>query len=105
MVEGDSATDHPQGVRLAFEATPMHALPLRCPDHALYHPVLLRTVQHDELLLQAVAAHQAGVVATGEYQIAVRAQFERLSHTAQCAVAGNTHLLQAGGRGAGLSGP
>src|SRR3546814_16875020 len=57
----------------------------------------------DLLLLQAIAAHQTGVVAAGKHQAIVRAQQEGHRHTAQGAVADNQSLLQGRGRGAGLA--
>lgn len=71
VVESDPVSDHPSGVYLALKSTAVHALLFQCPDHAFDHPVLLRAVRGDELLFQAVAAHQPCVVAIGEYQTAV----------------------------------
>src|SRR5690606_7990603 len=98
VVEGDPVTDHTQGVHLALEAMPMHTLLLQCSDHTLHHSVLLWAMRRNEFLLQAVAAYQAGVVATGEDQAVVRAQQERFGHAAQRAIAADQGLLQ-GGRG------
>jgi hypothetical protein len=63
VVEQDPVADHPTGVLQGFEAVPMGALFLERTDEALDHAVLLRAVWGDELLVQAVAAHQMRVVA------------------------------------------
>src|SRR3546814_2153911 len=79
---------------LGFKAVPVRALLFQGPDDPLHHAVLLRTVRRDELLLQAIAAHQTGVVAAGKHQAIVRAQQEGHRHTAQGAVADNQSLLR-----------
>lgn len=66
-LEGDPVNNHPQGVGLALEAMPMHALLFQRPDCPFHHPVLLRAVRGGELLPQAVPAHQPGVIAAGEH--------------------------------------
>ena len=104
VVEGDPFSDHPQCVGLALKAMPVHALLLQGSDHTLDHPVLLWAVRGDELLLQPIAAHQPGVVATGEHQAVVRAKQEGLLHASQRAVARDQSLLQGGRSGAGLAG-
>lgn len=71
VVELDSVTDHAHGVLLGFEAVAMCALFLQGTDDPLHHAVLLRAVQGDELLLQAIAADQSGVGAAGEDQTVV----------------------------------
>ena len=85
VVEGDPVSNHPQGVGLALKAMPMHALLLQGPYHAFDHPVLLWAVRGNELLLQAIAAYQSGVVATGEDQAIVGAKQEGLPPR-RCAV-------------------
>lgn len=97
VVKGDPIANHAQGMGLALEAMPVHALLLQCSDHTLHHSVLLWAMRGDELLLQTVATHQAGVVATGEDQAIVRAQKERFGHAAQRAIAADQGLLQGGG--------
>jgi len=62
VVEPDPIADHAHRMLLALEAVTMHALLLDRPDHALNEAVLLRAVQRDELLLQAVAAYKTRVV-------------------------------------------
>lgn len=94
VVELDPAADHAHGVLLGFEAVAVHALLLQRPDHALHHAVLLRAVRGDELLLQAVAAHQPRVRTTGENQAVVRPQQERRGDAPKRAVARDQHLLQ-----------
>ena len=74
VVKGNPVTDHPQGVYLALEAMAVHTLLLQGPDYTLHHPVLLWAVRGDELLLQAIAANQPGVIAAGEHQAVVRAE-------------------------------
>src|SRR3546814_2887686 len=68
VVELDPVTDHPHCMLLGFKAVPVRALLFQGPDDPLHHAVLLRTVRRDELLLQAIAAHQTGVVAAGKHQ-------------------------------------
>ena len=60
VVVPDLVADHAQG-RLAFETVAVDVLLLQRPDHAFDHSIMLGTVRRDELLLQPVAAHQAGV--------------------------------------------
>lgn len=60
VVQLDPVTDHPARVLLRLEPVPVHALLLQRPDDAFDHAVLLWTVRRDDLLLEAVAAHQAG---------------------------------------------
>lgn len=79
---------------LAPEAVPRHALLLDRADHALDQAVLLRTVRRDELLVEAVAAHQTRLVATGEHQAVVRPQQEWPRHPAQRAVPRDQCLLE-----------
>ena len=54
VVEADPLANHAAGMLQGLEPGPMHALLLQGPDHALDHPVLLRTVRRDELLLQSI---------------------------------------------------
>ena len=105
VVEGDPASNHPQGVGLALKAMPMHALLLQGPYHAFDHAILLWAVRGDELLLQAIAAYQSGVVAAGEDQAVVGAKQEGLPHSPQRAVARDQGLLQGGRSRTGLTSP
>lgn len=104
VVEGDPVRNHSQGMGLALEAIPVHALLFQRPDHAFDHSVLLRAMRGDELLLQSIAAHQPGVVATGEHQAVVRAKQEWLLHSSQRPVARDQDLLQRCRCRAGLAG-
>ncbi len=52
----------------AFVGVAKRSLLLGRPDEALDHAVLLRAVRRDELLAQAVAPHQCGVLAGREDQ-------------------------------------
>ncbi len=90
----DPVADHTHGVALVLEAVPVDALLFQRPDQTLDHPVLLRSVRGDELLLQVIAAHQARVDAAGKNQTVVRAQQERLRHPRQYAAAGDQGLFQ-----------
>jgi len=63
VVELNPVSDCPASVLQDFEAMPVHALLLERADHALDHAVLLRAVLRDELLAQAITAHQGRVVA------------------------------------------
>ena len=76
VVETDPVADDAVGVLDAFEAVAVNALLLERPDHALHHAVLLRAVRGDELLPQAIAAHQRREVAACEDQAVVRPQEE-----------------------------
>ena len=103
VVELDPVADHSHRVLLGFEAVPVDALLLQGADHALDHAVLLRAVRGDELLAQAVAADQSGVVPTGKYQAVVRTQQGRLPYPAQRAEAADQGRLQGGGCRCGLT--
>jgi len=61
VVELDPVTQHARCILQAFEAMAVCALLFHSPDQSLHHAVLLRAMRGDELLLQSVAAHQAGV--------------------------------------------
>ena len=89
----DTVGNDAHGVALVFEAVPMYALFLHRSDQALHHPVLLRAVRGDELLLQRVAANRARLDATDEHQSVVRSQQEGPRHLEQNAIAGDQALL------------
>jgi hypothetical protein len=76
VVEADPVADDAAGVLQRLEAVPVCALLLQGSNDAFHHAVLLRRVRLDELLPEAVAAHQGGVAATGEDQAVVAAQQE-----------------------------
>ena len=73
VVETDPVADHAAGVLQGLEAIPMRTLFLQRPDHTFHHAILLGRVRRDELLAQAVGAHQCGVAATGKDQAIVAA--------------------------------
>lgn len=56
---------HAQGMQMTLEAVPVQAVLLQRPHHLGPRPVLPWAGCGYELLLQAIAAHQRGVVATG----------------------------------------
>lgn len=76
IVELYPVADYPYCMLLGFETVPVCTLLLQGSDHALHHAVLVQAVRRDELLLQAIAPHQACVVPAGECQAIVRAQQE-----------------------------
>jgi hypothetical protein len=104
VVELDPVAQHASGMLLTFEAVAVDALLLQSTDDAFDHAVLLRAVRGNELLPQALAADQAGVVPARENQPVVRTQQERSWDASQHTEAGD-RLLQCGCRGAGLAGP
>ena len=103
VVEPDPVTDDPAGMLAGLEAMPVQALFFQRADHALHQAVLLRAVRRNELLLQAVAAYQSRVTATGENQAVIRTQQEGLRNTSQGAEPGNQRLLQGCLGSAGLA--
>ena len=76
VVEGNPVTDDAHGMPDGLEAVTMRALLLQGPDEALDHPVLLRAVRRDELLLEPVAADNFREVVAGEDEAIVRTQKE-----------------------------
>ena len=94
FVKRDPVADHSHRMLLAFEAMAVCALLLERTDDAFHHAVLLRAMRSDELLPQAVAAHQSGVVTAGEDQPVVRPQQERFGHASERAEARDQRLLQ-----------
>jgi len=74
VVKAYPVADDAAGMLDRLEAVPMHALFLERADHPFDHAVLLRAVRRNELLAQAVAAHEGSVAARGENQAVVRAQ-------------------------------
>lgn len=68
VVELDPVADRAGSVLDAFEAVSMQALLFQRLDDTLDHTVLLWAMRGDELLAQAVAADQGGVMAAGEDQ-------------------------------------
>lgn len=68
VVELDPVADGAGGMLDALEAVAVNALLFQGPDHPFDHAVLLRAMWGDELLPEAVASDQGGVVATGKDQ-------------------------------------
>ena len=68
VVEGYPVRDHAGGVLDALEAVAVSALLFQGADQPLHHAVLLRSVRGNELLSQAIAAHQGRVMAGGKNQ-------------------------------------
>ena len=77
VVESDPVSNGSHRVRLALKAMAMHALLFECPDHTLDHPVLLRTMRRDELLLQPIATNQTCIMAAGKNEPIIRAKQKR----------------------------
>ena len=94
VIKANPVTDNATGVPKGFEAMSMRALLLQCPDHALDHTVLLRTMRGDELLFETIAANQGRIVAAGEAQAIVRSKQERRVDSTKRAVARNQCLFQ-----------
>ena len=84
IVKRDPIGDSAAGVRQAFKTLSMNALLLQRTNKSLHHTVLLRTVGRDELLFEAIAFDQSGVLARGEDQSIVAAQQKRRLHPPQC---------------------
>lgn len=55
VVKANPVTDDPTGVLQSFKPVSVGTLLLEGSNHTLDHPVLLRAVGRDELLLQAIA--------------------------------------------------
>jgi hypothetical protein len=72
IVEPDLVANNPAGMLPDLKAVPMQALFFQRSDQPLHQAVLLRTVGRDELLLQAIAACEPHVTATGENQAIVQ---------------------------------
>ena len=87
---------------LGFEAVPVGALLLQGAYHPFHHAVLMRAVRADELLAQAVAAHQMRAVPAGEHKAVVRAQQERHGHPGECVLAGDQRVFQGSRGSAGI---
>ena len=55
---------------------PMRAMLFECPDHALDHSILLRTVWRDELLFEAITSDETGVIAARKDEAIIGSQEE-----------------------------
>jgi len=82
VVELDPVAQHAHRILQAFEAMAVRALLFHGADQSFHHAVLLRAMRRDELLVETIAAHQAGVAFAGEHQAVVRSQQERHRHPA-----------------------
>ncbi len=71
VVKADPVSNDAHCVLLAFEAVPVNALLLQRSDNALHHPILLRAMRRDKLLLQPIAPNQARIISAGEDQAIV----------------------------------
>jgi hypothetical protein len=67
----------------AFEAMPVDGLLLEGPDDSLDHSILLRAMRGDELLFQAVASNETGVIAARKNQTIVGPKQEGILNSAQ----------------------
>ena len=94
VVKPNPVTDDSIGMLQGFKPLTMNALLFQRSDHTLDHPVLLRAVGRDELLLQAVASDQRREASAGEGQAIVRSQQEGLPHSAQGSKPSDQGLLQ-----------
>jgi len=83
VVEADPLCDDTRGVLLGFKAMTMDALLFQSSDNAFNHSILLRAVRCDELLLEAVTAHEARVGPRGKNEPVVRPQQERRGNASQ----------------------
>ncbi|CAM8624888.1 hypothetical protein MCEMIE11_00275 [Burkholderiales bacterium] len=94
VIKPNPVTDYSIGMLQSLKPFTMNTLLFQSSDYALDHPVLLRTVGRDELLLQAVASEQGCEASAGKDQAIVRAKQEGLPHSAQGSKPGNQGLLQ-----------
>jgi len=63
IAEGDPVSNYQRGVRVAFEALPMRALPLRHPNHPLHSFVVLANGgwgSGESVFLERSKAHLSG---------------------------------------------
>ena len=72
IVKADPVANDTAGMLDRLKAMAMSTLLLQGSDDALHHTVLLWAVGRDEFLFQPIAAHQGGVLSTGEHQAIVR---------------------------------
>ena len=64
VIKPNPVTDDSIGMLQGLKSLTMNTLLFHSSDHTLDHPVLLRAVGRDELLLQAVAPHPSVEVRT-----------------------------------------
>jgi hypothetical protein len=86
VVPPDPSPHRPARLDEAREAVLPNALLLEATKEALDHPVLLRRVRNDVLLLEAVAAHHGHEDLRAEDEAVVTPQDERLVLVADAAV-------------------
>jgi hypothetical protein len=94
VVKPNPVTDDSIGMLQGLKPLTMNTLLFQGSDHTLDHPVLLRAVGCDELLLQSVAPHQGCEASAGEDQPVVRAKQEGLFYSPQSAEPRNPGLLK-----------
>ena len=82
----------------AFEAMPVDALLFQRPNDAFDHPVLLRTMRRNELLLEAVTSDQLSECEAGKNEAIIGTQEERTLDLPQRSVASNESLLKSSPR-------
>ena len=98
IVEVDPIANCSCCVLKAFEAMPVDALLLQGPNDSLDHPVLLRAVRRNELLLQAVASDQVSECEAGKNKTIIGAEEERALDLSERSVPRNESLLKSGTR-------
>jgi hypothetical protein len=74
IVELDPPSDGPGCMLFRLEPLPVDALLFERPDQSFHHPILLRGVGCDELLLETIAPNKPRVVAAREDEPVVRSQ-------------------------------
>ena len=94
VIKPNPVTDDSIGMLQGLKPLTMNTLLFQGSDYTLDHPVLLRTVGRNELLLQTVASDQCCEAPAGKDQAIVRSQQEGLLHSAQGSKPGNQGLLQ-----------
>ncbi len=66
VIKADPITDDAAGMLQCLESMAVYALLFQRTNDPLDHPILLRAVRRDELLLQSVAAYQGRVATAGK---------------------------------------
>jgi hypothetical protein len=94
VVKPNPVTDDSIGMLQGLKPLTMNTLLFQGSDHTLDHPVLLRAVGRDELLLQAIAPDQGCEATASEDQAIIRAKREGLLHSPQSAEPRNQGLLK-----------
>ena len=76
VINSNPVANDVAGVPQRLEPRPMHISFFHCANDLLDHPVLLRAVRGDELLLQPIAAHEGRIAASGKNPTIVGPQQE-----------------------------